>query len=177
MNTPEFTGRGADQARNRLLPNDVGIDLIPDSDESSVVFAAVRELYGVRVADWFVVYDSHCVDAVRSADMCLVITPVDDKNVQALEKALVTGTPYGCEVLRAQVECGGASLTNITTTGSPDELATLRTALAHFNTSSTDPRKHAVFRALYLHLCGAETSVQATHSVPLGSRSRSDERR
>lgn len=137
-----------------LSPADTFV--IPDSDGSTYVMAAVRELYGVRVAGQFVVYDSRCVDTPDRAYMCMAILPDDGMNMQAMGTALDTGRPYGREVLRARVECGRYSLTNITTTGSLDDRAALRVALTHFNSSSTDAREHAVFRAVYLHLTQEE---------------------
>jgi hypothetical protein len=137
-----------------LSPADAVV--IPVPDVSTCVFGAVRCLSGVRVAGQFVVYDSQCVDIPHSSDMCMAIAPDEGTAVQAMDTALVTGTPYGRQILRATVECGGATLTEITTSGSPDELAALRTALTYFNDSSTDPKERAVFRALYQHLTQKE---------------------
>ncbi|MEV6073404.1 hypothetical protein AB0L82_43240 [Nocardia sp. NPDC052001] len=124
-----------------------------------IVFGAVRALYGVRVEDAFVVYDSHCVDVSDRADMCLSITGADPWNASELTTALETGHGYGRQVLRARVDCGGFSISEVTVYGDAEDLALIREALIEFSNTSTDNRELAVFGALYQYVLHEQESV------------------
>lgn len=126
--------------------------MIREMNDAHVVYGAVRELYGVRIGEQFVVYDSYCVDA--PAHLCFSIAPADPSNATELDRALLTGSPYGRQVLRARVECGGWEPSEITTTGTETDMGLVCQALIRFSHTSSQAKELSLFADLYRHLTG-----------------------
>lgn len=121
---------------------------IPKPETDRLFFGATHSIAGIEVAGLDVIYTS---DQVK---VTFLVRPRASLCSTGLSRALANHETLGKVVVQATAECGGTidDVFGFTVTGSPDEIAAVRTAISHFYADERDPEARKVFRGIYRRL-------------------------